>query len=106
MSEILGHDVNGRPLRAGDRVVYLRSPQNPHCSVKRGAVLTIRGTAGVYKSPWRGQPYQYFKVEEFPGWDFAHDGIRRIDDRTDHQPCGETFAEIMQRIKRREGVPT
>lgn len=100
---ILGHDVNGRPLRAGDRVVYLRSPQNPRCSVKRGAVLTIRGTAGVYKSPWRGQPYQYFKVEEFPGWDFAHDGIRRIDDRTDHQRSDFTFDSLMGSLK--SGVP-
>lgn len=100
---ILGHDVNGRPLRAGDRVVYLRDPQNPHCSAKKGAVFTIRGTAGAYRSPWRGQLCQYFKVEEFPGWVFAHDGIRRIDDRTDHQPSEYTFDSLMDHLK--SGVP-
>ncbi|MCH9735571.1 MAG: hypothetical protein K0U78_13630 [Actinomycetia bacterium] len=95
MSEILGHDVNGRPLRAGDRVIVLdaepefRGYEGRQCSVVRRdydgeVVVDMPAEAGCY---------------------FAADGpcFRRLEDRTDHQPSDFTFDSLMDHLK--TGVP-
>lgn len=100
MSEILGYDINRRPLRAGDRVV----PTAEHVAEAEQMPpwpWTIEG-------PSRTRPAAVALVERKSNGRIVGaecDFLRRLDDRTDHQPCGESFSEIMDRIKRREGVP-
>lgn len=94
--ETLGHDVNGRPLRAGDRVVVLdaepefRGYEGRQCSVVR---LDFDGDLVVDISSFEDGCY------------FAAEGrcLRRLDDRTDHQPSEYTFDSLMDHLK--SGVP-
>jgi len=97
MSEILGHDVNGRPLRAGDRVVVVAPRKYPHL---KGVSMTVTGP-----SKWAG-----FVVTNHPHPDPAFefckpacDQLRRLDDRTDHRPSEYTFDSLMDHLK--SGVP-
>jgi hypothetical protein len=91
---ILGHDVNGRPLRAGDRIVSL-----------------IRGATGVLirvePDPRNWHPADTNCLEYL-----RDDGelrcadekmLRRLDDLTDHQPSEYTFDSLMDHLK--SGVP-
>ena len=77
MSEILGHDCDGRPLRAGDRVVIVAAPNVP---TNRGKVTSVRGPHPedpkhsvvidiAHHSPY----YAYYSADS--KW------LRRIDDR-------------------------
>ena len=47
MSEILGYDIDGKPLRAGDRVVMVSSP-NPLTARYIGRVFEITGLSFVH----------------------------------------------------------
>lgn len=100
MNEILGHDVNGRPLRAGDRVLVVDDPrvQRPYigaCGVAIGMfdqdTIRVRGIRDLeYNDDWIA----------LHSW-----ALRRIDDRTDHQPSEYTYDQLLGRLKRGEGVP-
>ncbi len=97
MSEILGHDVNGRPLRAGDRVEVV-------------SVLYYEefvGQLGVVVGPGRGAP-GVIRISLRHPITGRHgcvrcEFVRRIDDRTDHQPSDFTFDSLMDHLK--SGVP-
>lgn len=101
MSEILGHDANGRPLRAGDRAVITRTATTKSYLVGEEVVvqghnlapLTDRETPEVHVS-WPDHPR---------GADIWCHWLRRIDDRTDHQPSEYTFDSLMDHLK--SGVP-
>ena len=101
MSEILGYDVNGRPLRAGDRVVLFRCG-HPEFDEDVGRIFTVRDRSSVFSDS--------LKCDErlTSGWSPADYSlspktIRRIDDRTDHQPSEYTFDSLMDHLK--SGVP-
>lgn len=103
MSEILGHDVNGRPLRAGDRAVLVNA-ENPDFKADIGRIFTVRHVCPGHSCSVCCD--ETLRDGTPPGrYGMVTDDLRRIDDRADHQPCGESFAEMMDRIKRREGVP-
>jgi hypothetical protein len=98
MSEILGHDVNGRPLRAGDRVVILASGPKPHAIGGEATVL------GPNKFPLLDAHRPEVSIDGPDGvGDIWCDDIRRLDDRTDHQPSEYTFDSLMDHLK--SGVP-
>jgi len=89
MTDILGHDVNGRPLRAGDRVRCLLD----------GDVGTIRGPAAQHD--WHPTDRNCLTVDWVSGSDADADdlNLRRIDDRTDHRPSEYTYDELLDRLK-------
>ena len=98
MSEILGHDVNGRPLRAGDRVVphdgglsgwHEEAPEFPW------TVADADERDGFLVMAERDKDGDVFRA----GAQF----LRRIDDRTDHRPSEYTFDSLMDHLK--SGVP-
>tara|TARA_R100000656_G_scaffold22315_1_gene19885 strand:- start:7691 stop:8005 length:315 start_codon:yes stop_codon:yes gene_type:complete len=103
MSEILGHDVNGRPLRAGDKVVVLSPDKAPQL---KGAVVTVLGptTSSCLGDIVRGD-VDIDVPHPNGGWFGAtpHKNLRRIDDRTDHQPSEYTFDSLMDHLK--SGAP-
>lgn len=82
MSDILGHDCDGRPLRAGDRVVILRAC-NPSARHLEGEECAIRGPSRSKKRdvnvveldiPFpHGPPGRYWKADT--------PSLRRIDDK-------------------------
>lgn len=102
MSEILGYDVNGRPLRAGDRAILLKASCEPHM---KGQTVTILGPTD---SPLPCNAGDVAIDVPFPGplggWYCSSPGdLRRIDDRTDHQPSEFAFDSLMDHLK--QGAP-
>jgi hypothetical protein len=103
MSEILGHDVNGRPLRAGDKVVVLSADKAPRF---KGAIVTVLGPT---TSPYQGDIDRGDVDIDVPhpdgGWFGAtpHENLRRVDQKPDHQPSDFTFDSLMDHLK--SGVP-
>lgn len=103
MSEILGHDIDGKPLRAGDSVILVGETIKPEC---RGARHTIVG-------PWSpSRPGEQFFVAVMgnePRVRLCDSGFvtcrscRRIDDRTDHQPAEQSFEQLVNGLK--SGTP-
>lgn len=98
---ILGHDVNGRPLRAGDRVVLI-SAKNPDFKADIGRAFTVRKACQDFPVSvccdevlGDGTPPERYSLA-------AH-STRRIDDCTDHQPSEYTFDSLMGHLK--SGVP-
>lgn len=96
MTDILGHDVNGRPLRAGDRVQMVgttpRFLGDVHAvigpmpdSLKYGVSLT-----GII-------PQELIQVDD--GMVVRTKHVRRLDDRTDHQPSEYTYDELLDSLK-------
>lgn len=65
MSEVLGHDCDGRPLRAGDRIQYVGGQQtNPDAKVGQyGAVVQIEPNEHLriryWLSGFAGTPLQF-----------------------------------------------
>lgn len=94
---ILGHDVNGRPLRAGDRVMYAGIyPSQIKREVGYLGPFTVNG-------PHASGLSDYFEVKEpdLEGdtWNLFFKSACRID----HQPSEYTFNSLMGSLK--SGVP-
>lgn len=95
MSEILGYDIDGKPLRAGDRVVYAGSSE---------MVVAMKGVGPwTVKGPDREGEVGFVDILEKDSagieWGIMTAVVRRIDDRTDHQPSQESFEALMSRLK-------
>ena len=103
MSEIIGHDINGRPLRVGDEVVMVNAV-NPRSIVKNGAVLTVMRDAGTIKSSATGRVFEAFNPKEIPGFYAEYAAVRKLED--DHRPSNESFGEMMEGLvgNKRVGV--
>lgn len=99
---ILGHDVNGRPLRAGDRAVMV-SCLNPRFPARVGDVVIVERLSSREMSPWTKSPETYLFCRGFGGKEFAAGSLRRVDDRTAHQPSDFAFDSLMDHL--RTGVP-
>ncbi|MTI72555.1 MAG: hypothetical protein FH747_03000 [Stenotrophomonas sp.] len=89
---ILGHDVNGRPLRAGDRVEVAEGAAHGHGRTGR-LIGPCPDFAGQLEAQMEHGPLGSARAEHW----------RRIDDRTDHQPSEYTFDSLMDHLK--SGVP-
>ena len=92
---ILGYDVNGRPLRAGDRVVpteTLPSFAPPGPWTVAGPDLHVTGAVRLEERDMDGDEFCALTC-----------GLRRLDDRTEHQPSEYTFDSLMGHLK--SGVP-
>lgn len=100
MSEILGHDVNGRPLRAGDRVVPHDGgldgwhPEVPDFPWTVARAYRVNDQVGIQMVEPDKDGDRFIAWSKF---------LRRIDDRTDHQPSEYTFDSLMDHLK--SGVP-
>lgn len=104
---ILGHDVNGRPLRAGDRVVFVgRSDTFPDAGKWSLRIVRIDpAPCPRVRAEHIRQGGVILEVDsEQCGLAsvLAH-RLRRLDDRTDHQPSEYTFDSLMDQLK--SGVP-
>lgn len=105
MSEILGYDCDGKPLRAGDRVVTMRPTKGPHFHNADRYVWTV--SAIPVQPQWRDYG-NVVLMSEHPDCRSAgavapSNRLRRIDDRTDHQLADEEFTEWLRGLK--SGVP-
>jgi len=89
---ILGHDVNGRPLRAGDRVQVAECAAHGH-----GRIGRLIGPCPDFAGQLEAQ------MEDGPLGSACAEHWRRIDGRTDHQPSDFTFDSLMDHLK--SGVP-
>ena len=89
MSAILGHDIDGNPLRAGDRAVMV-------CSFGRipneSGVLVMGPPLPANRA--RGSDVQV----EWSGSLFASDccRLRKLPPKTDHEPADEEFTEWLK----------
>lgn len=91
--DILGYDVNGRPLRAGDRVKVVAPVKYPHL---KGANMIVTGPSQWSDCVVTDHPHPD------PTFDFCNPEcgqIRRLDDRTDHQPSEYTYDELLDSLK-------
>ncbi len=95
MKPVIGHDINGRPLRVGDEVVMVNAV-NPRSIVKNGAVLTVMRDAGTIESSVTGRIFEAFNPAEIPDFYAEYAAVRKLDD---HRPANESFTEIMSKLK-------
>lgn len=97
MSEILGYDVNGRPLRAGDRAILLNADNYRQAL---GRTVTVLGPA----PDGSGDVVTDIPHRVTGGyWECRPHSLRRLDDRTAHQPSEFTFDSLMDNLK--QGAP-
>jgi len=95
MNNIIGHDINGRPLRVGDKVVMVNAV-NPRSIIKNGEVLTVMRDAGMIESSATGRIFEAFNPVEIPDFYAEYAAVRKLDD---HRPATESFDEIMSKFK-------
>lgn len=96
MSEILGYDKYGRPVRAGDRVrlLYVTNPAYPGAA---GDVLTV--TAAATGRGVSGKLFPAFRVSEVDRLVAAQEGVARIDN-DQFTPADTTFHELLGQISK------
>ena len=91
MSDILGHDINGRPLRAGDRVVIEvpdpRWDEGPGPFIVAGPSITLRG-AVVFREPSMSGGKMGAECET----------LRKLTD--DHQKSEYTYAQLLDSLNK------
>lgn len=90
MSEVLGHDIDGKPLRAGDRVLLIET-KGP---VEPGAM------AAVLRAMTQGEMLHFVGeiVIRHEGANYACEShrLRKIDPKSDHQPADEEFTKWLK----------
>lgn len=99
MTDILGTDINGRPLRVGDEVVLVEVT-NPFSQYRSGQVLTIGGYRGLVQMI--SGAFEAFWPKEDGAYSCAFDSVRKLHD--DHRPADESFGEMMGKLKMGEMV--
>lgn len=95
---IIGHDINGRPLRVGDGVVLARV-LNPLSRFKAGERLTIGGDLGL--TQMITGPFEAFWPIEDAEYSCAYDSVHKL--HNDHRPADESFTEMMDKLTSRHG---
>lgn len=96
MSDIIGHDIDGRPLRVGDEVVLARV-LNPLSRFKAGERLTIGGALGLIQMITG--PFEAFWPIEDAEYSCAYNSVRKL--HNDHQPAG-SFEDVMAGLRNKE----
>lgn len=92
MTDILGHDVNGRPLRAGDRCVITGLKND--ASANGAITMIVRPSDGgwlIVDCPPTKPGFTCVSIRP--------ENLRRLDDRTDHQPSEYTYDELLDSLK-------
>lgn len=98
---ILGYDCNGRPLRAGDRVVLVGAKAKPECN---GCLYRVLGIwLGGLLPGYFAHYGEEIPVELDDGDVAAPSVLRRVDDNTDHQPADAEFTTWLRGLG--VGVP-
>ena len=92
MSEILGHDCDGKPLRAGDRVVQI-VPAASFCPPQPWTISRAHPVGLEMQEP----DLDGDRFGAFP------ENLRRIEDRNDHQPADAEFSDWLRSVT--SGVP-
>ena len=104
MSEILGYDVDGKPLRAGDRVVYVGDINNvpPHLrELVTNNTFIVDGPPEDWAAAFgSGTKVRLKGHRQLHGT--CHD-LRKIDPKSDHQPADQEFTEWLRGVG--QGVP-
>lgn len=90
MTNILGYDIEGRPLRAGDEVVLLWV-NDPETVVNRP--VTVTGAEHCCG-------YQLVQYDGF--YLVVGQQLRKL--RGDHKPASESFQDIMRKYGSKQGV--
>jgi hypothetical protein len=88
MTEVLGYDIDGQPLRAGDRVVLTVHEMKEQWV---GAEMEV---VGPFDCPYRHEP-----CVKFDDGGFAMcRTVRKLPPKSDHQPADEEFTEWLRGI--------
>jgi len=98
MSEILGHDMDGTPVRAGDRVMLVGDSWK---ETVRGHVTTVKGPASPVAqkiiSTLEGRKVTLVTADPINTIDLEN--CRRVDDKPANTPADVTFDQMMQDLK-------
>lgn len=90
MTEILGHDIDGNPLRAGDRVVVVSNAVVQSEYIGKTGMVTAR-----YMSALRIDGV--IDLDNGDNWIALHGGsLRKLPPKTDHEPADEEFTEWLK----------
>lgn len=89
MDNVLGHDIDGRPLRVGDDVVLV-DPRKASWAPYKGKLFTVRGI-----DPDNGW---MVTVNELPD-PYATNPARVRKLHNDHRPADESFEDMMNNLK-------
>ncbi|BES72197.1 hypothetical protein RE428_32150 [Marinobacter nanhaiticus D15-8W] len=96
MTNILGYDIDGRPLRAGDQCVLAGLEECPEFN---GLYVIVVGPADCGWFP------DDLKVKHFAETlkdHVAPNRLRKLND--DHKPASESFQDIMRKYGSKQGV--
>lgn len=85
MSDILGHDIDGRPLRAGDEVVIVGIGCVHFGATTRVIGLDSHNGSVSISIPYPGIEYKWYCAD-------GHD-LKKL--MSDHRPANESFGEMM-----------
>lgn len=103
MTDILGHDCDGRPLRKGDKVMPAPGA-NVSDNITLSPPWTVDGTHTLYDTFFN--PVKLLQMSEscpivgpIVGYGAA---FRRVKGESD-QPCNQSFEELVQDLK--NGMP-
>lgn len=103
MSEILGHDIDGRPLRAGDRVKLIDA-SNEKFKPDIGRVFTIKCKCTTHVGALQCLETMSFGAVS-GRYALGVEHLRRIDDRPDLSTWGDVAKQTGWNPSRvREGV--
>ena len=89
MSDIIGHDIDGRPLRVGDEVLVI-SCEDRDLAYMVGDVYAVTGVDDAGELVIDAVSYDGWEVGVYPR------NIRKLDN---HHPATESFTEIMSKFK-------
>lgn len=98
MSEILGYDIDGKPLRAGDKALAIAG--DARGEVAHVLRIDTNPTMGVQRAQRRhGGNILEIRIGERGLASALGCALRRIDDRADRKPSQESFEALMSRLK-------
>lgn len=96
MSDILGHDIDGRPLRVGDQVVAAWVAKGKE---KYGSkVFIVVGTSDHPMFPGQVR-LSVLRGHKEAGLYGEPSGLRKL--HNDHRPADQSFAQIMNGLRNR-----
>lgn len=96
MSEILGHDIDGKPLRPGDAVVFVGPKVLPEYLGQAGRVLRRLSLNEKPVNPGNYHHQDHVLLDD--GLCIAMPEVRRLDDRTGHQSADAEFTTWLRGI--------
>ena len=93
MTNVLGHDINGRPLRVGDEVVVVKARLKENLG-QTARVLCNLGKIEGFAGDERLGLDRVFMADQGSKINHARqESLRKLHD--DHRPANESFGEMM-----------